>query len=157
MKQRIIVMVGAPGSGKSTFIKKELKANFMSVVSRDRIRFSLLKEGDKYFQHEKDVVRLYKKEIELKIKAGFPTIIVDATHLRKSSRKSILSIGKRNHCIMEAWVMDSTLEQCLKNNEKREGLEKVPPSVVEKMYFTYEEPSLKEGFDLVRKVGVINE
>ena len=44
-------MVGAPGAGKSTFIKnnKDKLCGSVNIVSRDEIRFSLLKDGDEYF------------------------------------------------------------------------------------------------------------
>ena len=47
MKSNLVVMVGPPGCGKTTFIKNQpLKGNH---ISRDKIRFSLLEDGETYF------------------------------------------------------------------------------------------------------------
>ena len=48
---RLIMMCGIPGSGKSTWIQncKGFIGNDVVVVSRDAIRFSMLKEGEDYF------------------------------------------------------------------------------------------------------------
>ena len=44
MKSNLVVMVGPPGCGKTTFIKNQpLKGNH---ISRDKIRFSLLEDGE---------------------------------------------------------------------------------------------------------------
>ena len=52
--KKLYVMCGGPGSGKSTWIKKNLPTfkGYTKVVSRDEIRFSLVKEGEEYFSKE---------------------------------------------------------------------------------------------------------
>ena len=54
------VMVGIPGSGKSSYIKRESdrltsQGQKVRVISRDAIRFSLVGENDEYFSKEKQV------------------------------------------------------------------------------------------------------
>lgn len=44
-------MSGAPGSGKSTWCRNHGVSKYR--VSRDEIRFSVLKDGEDYFSHEK--------------------------------------------------------------------------------------------------------
>ena len=51
--RNLFVMVGVPGSGKSTFLKEnfEGKGN-VKIVSRDAIRFSFVKPDEPYFSKE---------------------------------------------------------------------------------------------------------
>ena len=68
----LYVMCGVPGSGKSTFIKNHLfdfveSEDYVVVVSRDDIRFSLLNTDeaiseDKYFSKEDEVWEKYIKD-----------------------------------------------------------------------------------------------
>ena len=57
MKQKILyLMCGIPGSGKSHWAKGVKDA---VIVSRDAIRFNLLKDGEDYFAHEDEVVETF--------------------------------------------------------------------------------------------------
>ena len=42
----LMIMIGVPGAGKSTWCKENIKSPMQKYVSRDEIRFSLLKEGE---------------------------------------------------------------------------------------------------------------
>ena len=54
MTKTLWLMCGAPGSGKSWFAKNILKTDdTWQYISRDEIRFSLIKEGEDYFGKEK--------------------------------------------------------------------------------------------------------
>lgn len=52
----LYVMIGIPGSGKSTWAKANKKEKDI-YVSRDEVRFSLLQDGDEYFSKEKEVLK----------------------------------------------------------------------------------------------------
>ena len=67
---KLYVACGIPGSGKSTYLANYVKShytnklsNMYKIVSRDAIRFSLLKEGDDYFSCEREVFNTFIKEI----------------------------------------------------------------------------------------------
>ena len=85
-------MCGAPASGKSWFAKNILMDNDTLYVSRDEIRFAIIKNEDNYFSKEKEV---YKTFIE-KIRKGLTDnkierVFADATHLNEKSRKKLLN------------------------------------------------------------------
>ena len=86
-------MMGIPGSGKSTFIKKRRDIfNNPIVISRDKIRFSLLEEGDEYFSKEDEVLEEFTKQIVESLSRPIGDTIVDATHLNGGSRRKILNL-----------------------------------------------------------------
>ena len=47
----IWILSGAPGSGKSTWVHKNCLPNSL-IISRDQIRFNMLKDSDDYFKYE---------------------------------------------------------------------------------------------------------
>ena len=50
------LMVGAPASGKSTWLKKTVPfMNNTRIISRDEIRFALVAEDEPYFSREDEV------------------------------------------------------------------------------------------------------
>ena len=53
--KKVWLMCGIPGSGKSTWIKKRLMENGGIWISRDEVRFSMVKEDEDYFSKECEV------------------------------------------------------------------------------------------------------
>ena len=154
LKKQLIIMVGAPGSGKSYWIQNHFMKflGYTKVVSRDQIRFSILKDNEDYFSHENEV---YNKFIE-EIKDGLEncnTTIADATHLNVASRTKLFrSLGKSLKGIrVKAIVIRPSLDTCLTQNEMREGRSRVPKDQLCKMYYSFSMPSLNEGFDEIWK------
>lgn len=149
-ERTLIVMVGAPGSGKST-IAESLKEAIggCEIVSRDAIRFSLLVDGDDYFAHEKEVERRYYAAISNSL-ADNPVTIADATHIDEYSRAKLfrrIEVPEGTYKI--AVYMKTGTEDCLKFNAMREDIARVPDEVVEGMMDKMTFPHAKEGFDFV--------
>lgn len=147
-------MCGTPGSGKSTWVKKHIMSfsGYVKVISRDQIRFSMLKDDEDYFAHENEV---YNKFIE-EIKDGLENCdvtIADATHLNIASRTKLLrSLGKSLKGIkVKAVVIRPSLQTTLTQNEMREGRSLVPRDQVRRMYYQFTMPTLDEGFDEIWK------
>ena len=63
MAKQLFIMIGAPVSGKSTWVKRQIREDIDKYVSRDEIRFSLLKEGDAYFKYEDEVFDTFVERI----------------------------------------------------------------------------------------------
>ena len=123
MKKKLWIMVGAPGSGKSTWIKDRINTfkGSCAVVSRDKIRFALLDEGDDYFSKEKLVWEEYIKAAKAALFLNDNTFL-DATHLNETSRTKILRALKDSLKDVEinAIVIKPSLDIILKQNNMRE-------------------------------------
>ncbi len=144
---KLIMLMGAPGSGKSTFAKAHMKKDDV-YVSRDEIRLSMLKPGEDYFLHEKKVFKLFVAMISKALDEG-KTVWADATHLNYNSRAKLLIplSGKRELKVDIIW-METTLQTCLKRNDKRRGTSfYVPIDAVCDMYRKLSRPQFREGFD----------
>ena len=144
---KLIIMIGVPGSGKSTWIRNIFPN--ITPVSRDAIRFELLDErGGEYFDYEDEVFDKFICQIIGSLVADEITI-ADATHLNKKARAKVLSKVAKFADEIEAIVLDTDLETALERNDMREGRAKVPRGVIRRMYFQMEVPTREEGFDKI--------
>ena len=140
-------MCGPAGSGKSTWLIKQMKPKTDICISRDNIRFGLLKEGEDYFAHEIDVKEIFYNSIANNTSASYwENIYIDATHLNPRARKDTMwNIGK--YCSVIAVSFEVPAEVAIERNKKRSGLARVPDNVIWNMKSRYKIPSLDEGFD----------
>ena len=140
---------GVPGSGKSTFLN-DIKDPDEVIISRDIIRFSILKPGEDYFSHEKEVYVKFLNAIVMNIRNG-KNVYADATHLNQKSRYIILKQLYNRGCFpkeINAIYFNVPLEVCKERNELRKGTKTyVPVEQVEKMYSEYIHPSYFEYFN----------
>lgn len=152
----LYVSCGVPGSGKSTFLQ-DMKNSEQVIISRDEIRFSLLKPGEDYFSHEKETYTKFLNEITRNIRKGV-NVYADATHLNEYSRYKLLSQLKRKGCNpfqIDAIYFNVPLETCLKRNEARLGTAAyVPPQQVKQMYGAFTPPMYYEGFSNIWEVNL---
>ena len=151
MTKKLIVMVGIAGSGKSTWIEKEVKFleqenKTTAVISRDAVRKSLLKDTDSYFSHEKEVFDEFVRQINEAMEVGIDVVFADATHINAASRTKLL---KRLRPDPNTWltfkVLDVPVEVAIEQNDKREGFAHVPESAIQRMAksFTIPDPAVE--------------
>lgn len=150
MKPQLYVLIGIPGSGKSTFAKNVL-TEISTVISRDEIRYSIIKDEEAYFSHEKEVYKKFIKQIKDLMVQG-KDVTVDATHLNATSRFKLLSNLKGFDYKINAFYFDTPLDECLGRNAMRRGRAHVPEDAIENMYDNLTFPSKKEGFDYIYTV-----
>ena len=148
--KRLWLLVGIPGSGKSTWIKNHRLyfSDKYAAISRDKIRFSLLKENDDYFSKEDQVWKEYLSQTISSLLLNEDTIL-DATHLNEKSRSKILRALK-NYLIdfeINAIVINTSLNEALKRNDNRTGREFVPKAQIRRMAAQMTIPTIEEGFD----------
>jgi len=146
-KKTLWILCGAPASGKSYYVKNHLmNGNGWMYISRDEVRFSIIKDEEDYFSHEDEV---YKEFIYRIYKAltseGIFNVIADATHLNWASRNKLIKNLKKiysdfNLLDIIPIVVESDIELMLKRNSERSGREQVPASALKKMYAQFTDP-----------------
>lgn len=150
---KVFMMCGIPGSGKSTFVEKRLSDYKVCRISRDEIRFSLLKDGEDYFLKEKQVFNKFIKAINSALARGEKNIVVDATHLTNTSRKAVLRQFKYVPKEIHAIYLDCPLDVAIERNSYRVGRAFVPVAAIKNMYSIFKKPTLKEGFSSILTVN----
>lgn len=145
----LYLVMGCPGSGKTTWIKNHLDDKSL-WVSRDEIRFSMVKENEEYFSKEKEVFNEFVRRIDEGLDLNF-NVIADATHINVKSRRKLLdSIAfPLNTKVCIIWIKTPLIE-CIKRNDNRKNTRSfVPRGVIRRMYSQIEEPNFEEGFDTI--------
>lgn len=143
MSKKVYLMIGPAGGGKSTWIRCNAKAGTSAHISRDRIRFSFVKEDEYYFSREDEVYMEFTRQIMKAITCEWvDEVYVDATHLTKKSREKLVR-EIDNVCIpfdLIAVIVKPELEQCIEQNAQRSGREFVPETVIRNMYKSFQHP-----------------
>ncbi len=139
----IYVMVGIPGSGKSTYAMK-LQNEGAVRVSLDDIRNKLFEEtGSKT---ESKVFSEGLKQMKKALDEG-KDIVCDSTNVTPEKRKSYFKVAKQYDAKIVAVFVNTDKKECLERNSKREGNAKVPAVAIHTSAKRLTPPTLDEGFD----------
>ena len=151
-KNKLIVMCGCPGLGKTHWAQSHKDAiENCKIVSRDDIRFSIVKENEPYFSHEDEVWEKFITEIQEGLDNN-ENVIADATHLNERSRFKLFNALNLKDIELIAVALTGTLNQALEQNELRKGDKTyVPRSALRRMYYSFVMPDFDEGFDKIYK------
>lgn len=137
-----MVLVGLPGSGKSTYVEK-LGA---PALSSDAIRGLLADDPTDQTIHGR-VFRMMRYVLKQRIEIGRPVTYVDATHLTPRERRPYVRLAEMCDCEVEAVFFDVPLETCLERNRGRSRI--VPDEAVMRMAAKLVPPALSEGFSKI--------
>ena len=153
MKPTLYILIGIPGSGKSTFAKRFQNEYDTSWISRDKIRFDTIKEDEEYFSHESEVFQKFIDNIIFGLRNSL-NVIADATHINMSSRRKLTyAIDKEfNNYKIVYVIFDTSFDICLARNNAREGRACVPEQVMKNMYKDFRIPRDDED---TRAIGSI--
>ena len=144
--KKVFVMCGPSGSGKSTWAIKQMQPQTDCLVSRDNIRFMLLKDDDDYFAKEKRVKQIFFEAIKTTTREDWENVFIDATHLTSVPRFHTLQ-QIANGVKIIAVSFEVPVGVAIERNSQRTGRALVPESVIKNMAAQYKIPALYEGFD----------
>lgn len=146
----LIIMMGVPGSGKSTWTAALAEQYDATIVSRDEIRFSMVAENEEYFSKEDEVFKTFTDTISWLLSQEV-NVIADATHINQRGRAKLLNALKVKPTFTIVAHKDEKLETCLQRNENRMGTRAyVPESVIRRMFYSQEKPTADECDEYIR-------
>ena len=144
---RIVILVGLPGSGKSTYLERLGAAGLSSDAMR-----RLLADDETDQTVNGPVFETLRYLLRQRLSLGRPITYIDATNLTPEDRRPFIEIGKSFGCRVEALFFDVPLAVCLARNAQRHRV--VPEEAMMKLAGKLQKPSVDEGFD---RVGVVRE
>jgi predicted kinase len=142
---KIILLIGLPGSGKSTWAARQ----GITPLSSDLMRL-LLSGNEENQSIHKQVFQAIRYLLRQRIRLGCKETYIDATNLTPWERRPYAEIARRYGCRLEAVWFDIPLETCKRRNRKRERV--VPDEVLDAMAARLVRPSRTEGFTRIRIV-----
>lgn len=139
---KFFVMIGIPGSGKSTKALELSKKYNAEIFSSDKIAFEMY--GHNNINNGKEVFKEMNRRIEEALKDG-KNVIFDSTNTKIPARNRRIELAKKYKCEKIGVWMKTDFKECYKRNRARER--KVPGWRIAQIINSFQEPTLEEGFD----------
>jgi predicted kinase len=146
-KGAVILAIGLPGSGKSSWFKR----NNITPLSSDMVRLLLFDDSQE--QRFQDLVfSNLRSMLKARLIARRPLNYVDATNLTPHERSSWIKLAKDYGYEVQAVFFDVPLEVCLERNQRRDRV--VDEEIMRRMAAKLKAPTFAEGFSKVTVVRV---
>lgn len=145
---RIVITVGLPGSGKSTYLKRR----GVNAISSDEIRHLIADDSEDQSVHAQ-VFATIRYLIRQRIAAGRVVTYVDATHLTRWERRPYVRLARKYGCEVEAIFFNVPVETCVRRNRRRGRV--VPEEVIRAMAELMEPPTVGEGLARILIPGLL--
>ena len=147
LKGYVVLAIGLPGSGKTTWFKRR----GVTPLSSDMLR-SILFDDITEQRYQGLVFSTLRSLLRARLIAKMPWNYVDATNLSAHERRQWIKMAKSFGYEAQAVFFDVPLEVCMERNSRRERT--VSDEVMRKMAERLRPPSFKEGFSKITMVRV---
>ena len=146
-KGTVVLAIGLPGSGKSSWFKR----HNIHPLSSDLLRELLFDDAQE--QRFQDLVfSNLRSMLKARLIARRPMNYVDATNLTPHDRHSWIKLAKDYGYDVQGLFFDVPLEVCLERHRRRGRV--VPEDIMRKMASKLKAPTFEEGFSKITVVRV---
>lgn len=146
-KGYVVLAIGLPGSGKTTWYKRR----GVTPLSSDLLRTILFDDISEQ-RYQGLVFSTLRSLLRARLIAKMPWNYVDATNLSPHERRQWIKMAKSFGYEVHAVFFDVPLAVCLDRNSKRDR--QVSDEVMHKMAERLKPPTFKEGFQKITVVRV---
>jgi len=143
----VVLAIGLPGSGKSSWFKR----HNITPLSSDLLR-SLLFDDPTEQRFQDLIFSNLRSMLKARLIARRPMNYVDATNLTPNERHSWVKLAKDYGYEVHAVFFDVPVEVCLDRNQRRQRV--VPEDVMRRMSAKLRTPTFEEGFAKITVVRV---
>ena len=143
----VVLAIGLPGSGKTTWFKRR----GVTPLSSDLLRTILFDDITEQ-RYQGLVFSTLRSLLRARLIAKMPWNYVDATNLSPHERRQWIKMARSFGFEVQALFFDVPLEVCLERNRRRERT--VQEEVMRRMAEKLRPPSFKEGFSKIVVVRV---
>jgi predicted kinase len=143
----VVLAIGLPGSGKTTWFKRR----GVTPLSSDLLR-SILFDDITEQRYQGLVFSTLRSLLRARLIARMPWNYVDASNLAAHERRQWIKMAKGFGYEVHAVFFDVPIEVCLERNRKRER--QVKEEVVQRMAAKLKPPAFEEGFAKITVVRV---
>jgi protein phosphatase len=133
----LVILVGPPASGKSTWGKKFAAENHLTYVSTDALRAELgTGEGDQTVSAQ--AFATARARVSAALGAG-KSAMIDATSVTKKARKDWVNLARGHGAYVIAVAFEVPREELLRRDAQRER--HVGPEIIDRFLSKYERPT----------------
>lgn len=143
----VVLAIGLPGSGKSTWFKR----HNLTPLSSDMVR-TLLFDDVREQRYQDLVFSNLRSMLKARLIAKRPMNYVDATNLTPHERQHWVKLAKDYGYEVHAVFFDVPLDVCIERHQRRDRV--VPEDVMRRMAAKLKPPAFDEGFAKITVVRV---